>query len=354
MTLREHIPLAPLTTLGLGGPARWLAACESLEDLREAFRTAHSRRLRTAVIGGGSNLIVPDEGFNGVVIAIDLRGISVKRDRNDILVTAAAGEPWDSLVAHAVAQGWGGLECLSGIPGRVGATPMQNVGAYGQEVAETIASVEVMDRATLERRRLAPEACTFGYRTSAFKTGAMGNVVVVAVTFRLHPNATPAVKYPELQRFVDSTSGGRALPGGAEGLHTVRQAVLHLRRQKSMVVEAADPHTRSAGSFFTNPVLPPEGFEAAAIRWKKTGSSEPIPSYPSAGRVKVPAAWLVEHAGFTKGYREGNVGISANHALALVNYGGTTKALLALADKIQSAVLERFGIALEREPVILR
>jgi UDP-N-acetylmuramate dehydrogenase len=361
MTLSEHVPLAPLTTLGLGGPARWLAGCGSLEDLRAAFRFAQSRRLRTAVIGGGSNLIVPDEGFKGLAITMNIRGISAQQDGDEILVTAAAGEPWDEFVAHTVEQGWAGLECLSGIPGLAGATPIQNVGAYGQDVAETIAGVEVMDSKTLERRHLAPEACVFGYRTSAFKTGGLKNVVVIGVTFRLRPGAAPALKYHELRRVVEASSGGRVMPGGAEGLRAVRQAVLLLRRRKSMVVDPADPHSRSVGSFFTNPVLTAEAFESATRHWKKSGSPEAIPSFPTtglaegpeAGQVKVPAAWLIEHAGFAKGYREGNVGISANHALALVNYGGTTKALLALAGRIQDAVHARFGITLEREPVLL-
>jgi UDP-N-acetylmuramate dehydrogenase len=362
MTLSEHTPLAPLTTLGLGGPARMLISCDSLEELRGAFRKARDRAFKTYVLGGGSNLIVPDEGFDGLVIRMNLRGITVRKDAEAVLVTAGAGERWDDFVEHAVDQGWGGLECLSGIPGLVGATPIQNVGAYGQEVAETIASVEVVDRETLERRQLAPEGCAFGYRTSAFKAGGLRNVIVVGVTFRLRPNAAPAIRYPELQRFVESAAGRGTLPGGAEGLRAVRQAVLSLRRRKSMVVDPADPHTRSVGSFFTNPVLTAEAFESAISRWKKSGSPEAIPSFPAAGQargteagqVKVPAAWLVEHAGFAKGYREGNVGISANHALALVNYGGTTKALLALAGKIQDAVRDTFGVTLEREPVILQ
>lgn len=361
MILQEHVPLAPLTTLGLGGPARWLAACESLEDLREALRFAHSRRLRTTVIGGGSNIVAPDAGFDGVVIAVNLRGVVVKHDGDDVLVTAAAGEPWDDVVKHAVEYGWGGLECLSGIPGRVGATPIQNVGAYGQEVAETIAGVEVMDRTTLDRRHLPPAACAFGYRTSAFKVGGLNNVIVTGVTFRLHPNAAPALRYPELQRFLEPSRHGRALKGGPEGLREVRTAVLALRRRKSMVIDPADPNSRSVGSFFTNPVLSLDAFDAARVRWKKTGSLEPVPSFPAGGQstgesplVKVPAGWLVEHAGFAKGYREGNVGISTNHALALVNYGGSTSALLALAEKIQTGVRKTFGIRLEREPVVLQ
>jgi UDP-N-acetylmuramate dehydrogenase len=322
--------------------------------VREAFRLARSRRLRTAVIGGGSNLIVPDEGFDGLVIAMNLRGITARQDGDHLLVTAAAGEPWDEFVSHTVEHGWGGIECLSGIPGLVGATPIQNVGAYGQEVSETIARVEVMDQGTLDRRTLPPGVCAFGYRTSAFKAGGIKEVIVTGVTFRLRPNGAPTVRYPELQRHVESSTGGRTLPAGAEGLHAVRRAVLQLRRRKSMVVDPADPHTRSAGSFFTNPVLTPEAFEAAAAQWRKSGAAEPIPSYPVSGQVKVSAAWLVEHAGFEKGFREGGVGISANHALALVNYGGTTEALLALAARIQTTVRERFGIPLEREPVVLQ
>jgi UDP-N-acetylmuramate dehydrogenase len=354
MTLHEHAPLARFTTLGLGGPARLLATCESLEDLREAFRAARSRKLRVVVIGGGSNLIVPDAGYDGLVAKLCSRGISEQPAGQDVLVTAAAGEPWDEFVAYTIEQGWGGLECLSGIPGLAGATPIQNVGAYGQEVAETITSVEALYPGTLERRRLGPEACGFGYRTSAFKAGALRELIVVAVTFRLRRDAAPAVRYPELQRLVETVPGGSSLPPGAPGLRTVRNAVLQLRRRKSMVIDPSDPHTRSAGSFFTNPVLTPEAYHAATATWKRSGSAEEIPSYPSGEQIKVPAAWLVEHAGFARGYREGNVGISANHALALVNYGGTTTALLALANRIQNAVRDRFGIALAREPVLLQ
>lgn len=362
MILREHVPLAPLTTLGLGGPARWFTACESLEDLREALRTARSRRWTAVIIGGGSNLIVPDEGFGGLVIAMNLRGVTVTQEGGYILVRAAAGEPWDKFVTSVVDQGWGGLECLSGIPGLVGATPIQNVGAYGQEVAETIAAVEVLNRETLECRLLAPDACAFGYRKSAFKSGDLQHLIVIGVTFRLRPNAPPVARYPELQRFIESSSSGRPLPAGTEGLRAVREAVLHLRRRKSMVVDPADPHTRSVGSFFTNPILTAGEYRTANALWKKSGSSEAIPSFPAGReadgpgveRLKVPAAWLVEHAGFVRGYREGGVGISANHALALVNYGGTTKALLTLAGKIQITVKEKFQVTLEREPVVLQ
>jgi UDP-N-acetylmuramate dehydrogenase len=376
MDIREQVPLAPLTTLGLGGPARWYAACATIEDLREALRFGLARHLRTAIMGGGSNLIVPDEGYDGLVIHMKMRGVASKTEGGAVLVSAAAGEPWDEFVAGAVEKGWTGVECLSGIPGLVGATPIQNVGAYGQEVADTIAGVEVVHRQTLDRRTIAADACGFDYRTSAFKAGAFRDDIVVGVTFRLRPGGAPTLKYPELQRFVESSLADPALPAGADGLQAVRSAVLQLRRRKSMVVDPEDPHSRSVGSFFTNPVMPREAFAAAQERWKLTGSAEPIPSFPAnpqtgrpAGspasdsartgaatpdRVKVPAAWLVEHAGFAKGYRDGNVGISVNHALALVNYGGTTRALLALAEKIRASVHERFGIALEREPVLLK
>jgi UDP-N-acetylenolpyruvoylglucosamine reductase len=265
------------------------------------------------VIGGGSNLIVPDAGYDGLVARLCSRGISAQPAGQDVLVTAAAGEPWDEFVAYTIEQGWGGLECLSGIPGLAGATPIQNVGAYGQEVAETITSVEALYPGTLERRSLGPEACGFGYRTSAFKAGALRELIVVTVTFRLRRDAAPVVRYPELQRLVETLPGGSSLPPGAPGLRTVRNAVLQLRRRKSMVIDPSDPHTRSAGSFFTNPVLTPEAYHAATATWKRSGSAEEIPSYPSGEQIKVPAAWLVEHAGFARGYREGNVGISANH-----------------------------------------
>jgi UDP-N-acetylmuramate dehydrogenase len=291
------------------------------------------------LVAGGSNLVVADEGFPGTVVRIATRGVSVAEDTcGGAMVTVAAGEVWDELVATAVARGWVGVEALSGIPGSVGATPIQNVGAYGQEVADTVASVRCWDRVQRAYRTIAAADCGFGYRTSRFKRDP-GRFVVVEVTFQLRLGDLGApMQYAELARTLGVEVGERA-PSAA-----VRDAVLGLRRGKGMVLDAADHDTWSAGSFFTNPVLPadaalPEG----APRWQQAD-----------GSVKTSAAWLIERAGFAKGHGRGPVALSSKHTLALTNRGGARTAdLLALAAEVRAGVLERFGIRLENEPVLV-
>jgi UDP-N-acetylmuramate dehydrogenase len=347
MTILNDIALAQYTTLGLGGTARHFAHCASLVDIREAFHFAAAQSLKVFVLGGGSNVIVADEGFDGLVIHIALRGISTATTPDGVQVTAAAGEPWDPFVEYCVRHAYTGVECLSGIPGLVGATPIQNVGAYGQEVRDTITAVEVLDRHSGAVTTLANRDCAFGYRQSRFKGTDADRFVVTAVTFLLQPNAPPVMRYPELQKAVAASGVGQPT------LANVRDGVLALRRGKSMVLDPDDPHSRSVGSFFTNPIITPNELERVRRRWQQTGSTDIVPSFPSGDLMKIPAAWLVEHAGFPKGYRLGNVGVSAHHSLALVNYGGTTLQLLNLAHRIQNAVRERFGITLEREPVVV-
>ncbi len=354
MTLQANISLAPLTTIGLGGSAKFFAACPTEADLREALLHAREKRLRVHVLGGGSNTIFAGEEFDGLVLQVANRGVRHTERGTDVLVRAAAGEPWDPFVRSCIERGLGGLECLSGIPGLVGATPMQNVGAYGQEVSETILSVEALDRASLRTLTFAGAECRFGYRTSRFKREDAERYIITAVTFRLAPGARPSVRYPELQRSVRQSVDLDALEGGRQALGAVRDVVLRLRRGKSMVVDPADPESRSVGSFFTNPVVPPEIFESLENRWKAGGGTDPVPHFPAGPLVKIPAAWLVEHAGFPKGFRAGNVGVSCNHALALVNRGGTSGELLALAESSEETVRARFGIGLVREPVIVR
>ena len=348
--LREHVPLAPYTTLGLGGKARYFVECGTEELVRAALAYAADRRLPVYILGGGSNVVFLDSGFPGLVLRITIGGMDM-RDGPEPEVRAGAGVDWDTLVQDVVARGWTGVECLSGIPGTVGGTPIQNVGAYGQEIAETLVSVVCLDRTTLERRTFGAQDCAFGYRDSRFKRADRDRYVVLEVTLRLVRDEKPRIRYPELQRAVAGLGGlDTATPREAVGL--VRQAVLALRRSKSMVLDPADPNTRSAGSFFTNPVLSAAAFADLAQRWKE------IPSFPADGGVKVPAAWLVEHAGFPKGYRSGGgrggAGISTRHALALVNLGGTSADLLALAEKVRAGVEKQFGIRLAYEPEVVR
>jgi UDP-N-acetylmuramate dehydrogenase len=345
--IREHVPLAPRTTLGLGGEARYFATCTTEREILGALAFAGERGLRCVVLGGGSNVVVRDEGIDGVVIYIATEGIVLERDDGRILLSASAGEGWDRLVEYAIRQGLAGLECLSGIPGSVGAAPIQNIGAYGQEVSQTIAHVIALDVDTRQYHLFPPEECAFGYRTSRFKREDAGKFIVVSVSFSLSDHASPTLEYPELRRFVATDRGTDPLPVGEEGLRVVRNAVLALRKKKSMVLDPADPNCRSAGSFFTNPIVPPDAVSRLRGEWPD------MPVYPFGTMAKLSAAWLVEHAGFPRGYRQGGAAVSENHALALVNRGTTAAGLLNLAENICDCVFEKFGIRLEQEPVIL-
>jgi UDP-N-acetylmuramate dehydrogenase len=342
MLVARDVPLAPRTTLGLGGPARRLCAVMDLGDLREALDLAARAGERALVLGGGSNLVVGDAGWPGVVITLGRRDVVIARRGEHALVTAAAGVTWDDLVAQVVGEGLVGVEALSGIPGQVGATPIQNVGAYGQEVADTVASVAVYDREADELLDLPGADCGFGYRTSRFKGG--DRYIVLEVTFRLGlgPLSAP-LRYAELTRALGVPDGVRA------PLAAVRDTVIALRRGKGMVVDPRDPDSRSAGSFFVNPVL--DDAALAALKQRAPG----VPCFPgAAGATKVSAAWLIEQAGFTKGFTQGNVGVSSKHALALINRGGASATeLLALARTIQEGVVARFGVSLVPEPVIV-
>ena len=354
MQVRENVSLATFTTLGLGGRARLFVECATEEQVRAALSLAAERRLPMYVLGGGSNVVFPDAGFPGLVARITIGGIDF-RDGSSPEVTAGAGIDWDTFAEGTVERGWTGVECLSGIPGTVGGTPIQNVGAYGQEIADTLVSVLCLDRTTLQRRTFAGPECGFAYRDSRFKQGDRERFVVLEVTLRLARGERPRIRYPELERAVTGLAGfERAAP--AEAVRLVRQAVLALRRAKSMVIDPADPNTRSVGSFFTNPVLSAAAFAELEARWgaMPEGRSAPIPSFPATGGTKVPAAWLVERAGFPKGFRRGGAGISTQHALALVNFGGTSAELLALAETVRAGVESRFGVRLEYEPEVVR
>ncbi len=340
----ENVPLAGLTTLRLGGPARRLVTAEREEELVEAVRAADAAGEPVLLVGGGSNLVVADAGFAGTTVHVATRGVTIERDGDAAIVTAAAGEPWDALVERLVGEGLSGVECLAGIPGLVGAVPMQNVGAYGQDVSETIAAVRTWSRDAARVVVHDPAACRFAYRSSVFR--GSDRHVILDVTFRLERSAAARpIRYAELARALGVREGERA------PARLVRETVVALRRKKGMVLDDADPDSVSAGSFFTNPIL-----DAPALATLRARASDPaMPTFPERdGRTKVSAAWLIERAGFTKGFTKGRAAISSKHALALVNRGGATAAeLVALARAIREGVRDRFGGTLENEPVFV-
>jgi UDP-N-acetylmuramate dehydrogenase len=347
--LLENIPLAPLTTLKIGGPARYFVEAQNAGGVQEAVTFARARDVPLFVLGGGSNLLVSDAGWPGLVLKIAIAGVERQREPNEegrVVFNAGAGESWDRFVSHAVMARCAGVECLSGIPGSVGGTPVQNVGAYGQEVAETIESVELLDLKDGQIRELCREACGFGYRTSIFNTTERGRFIILRVTYALVPGGEPNITYADVKRQFD----GRETP---PNLAEVREAVRHIRALKGMLLVAGDEDGQSAGSFFKNPVLTED--EHADLQQRASARGLALPSYPALeSHQKVSAAWLVERSGFAKGYGLGRVGISTKHALAIVNRGGATAAeVIALKDQIQQRVEEIWGVRLEPEPVML-
>jgi UDP-N-acetylmuramate dehydrogenase len=352
MLLRENVPLAAFTTLGIGGPARWFVEATSEEEVVEASEWARNRGAKLFVLGGGSNLVIADAGFDGLVLHIGLRGVSLAG--SDALgrriYRAAAGEDWDKFVARSVVEHCAGIECLAGIPGTVGGTPVQNVGAYGQEVATVIACVRAYDLQERAFVELSAEECGFSYRKSRFNTVDRNRFIVTRVDFRLTPGGAPTLRYADVQRALEA-EGLRRAPTLAEVAGMVRR----IRRSKGMLLVEGDPDCRSAGSFFKNPVITDEAFEKIAA-----GAQDAPPRFPAGagaeyeGKAKIPAAWLIEQAGFKKGFALGAAGISSRHTLALVNRGSARAAeILGLAGKIRAAVEERFGIRLEMEPVLV-
>lgn len=339
MQVQENVSLAPLTTIGIGGPARFFFRATSVDELREALAWAREQSLATFILGGGSNLLVSDGGFDGLVIHVDLRGVTVESEDAYAMVNVAAGEPWDAFVATAVENGWAGIECLSGIPGSTGATPIQNVGAYGQDVSETVVRVEALDRTADRVVWFTNEECRFGYRASLFKNVERERYVVLSVTFRLERGGCATIRYPELQKYVDE----RGVT--VDDLRGIRQAVIAIRKRKGMVLDPNDPDTRSDGSFFMNPVL-------SSTAWEELARKAPdAPHFPAGDGVKLSAAWLIERAGFGKGFTHGNVGLSTKHTLAIVNRGGGTAAeVVQLVRMIQDRVREVFGVEIHPEP----
>lgn len=339
--IATQVPLASKTTLELGGAAEYYLEATSDSDVVDALHFAHDKNLPVTVLGGGSNVVISDEGIAGVVIAMRSRGIEKKTSSDHVDYELAAGEPWDDFVAESVQNNLSGVECLSGIPGLVGATPIQNVGAYGPEIADTLQSVDAFDRETMKIVTVTREECDFRYRDSMFKHHP-NRYIVLRVRYRLSKGEPKIPEYAELNK---ALGGDDVKPS----VKHVRETVLALRRGKSMVIDPNDENRRSAGSFFLNPILPKK--EAARI----ASTNDQLPRYEQAdGRVKIAAAWLIEKSGVTKGMRRGHVGVSTKHALALVHHGGgRAEELLAFAREIRGAVRSRFGVTLVPEPVLL-
>jgi UDP-N-acetylmuramate dehydrogenase len=358
LEIREEVALAPLTTFGVGGAARFFAVARSEDDVAQAVAWAAERGLPLFVLGGGSNLLVRDEGYDGLVMQMGLAGIE---DRSDGLFDVGAGESWDGFVQRMVDAGYAGVECMAGIPGSVGGTPVQNVGAYGQEVSETIESVRVFDRKAGEFVELAKDACRFRYRQSRFNTEEPGRFIVTKVRFRLRQGGAVTLKYAELRERFEPTAVETHVPEaghGAPGLVAVAAAVREIRRGKGMLLVEGDAEIQTAGSFFKNPVVEAEMLAPIATAAGVTVEKVPhwaVDSVGSESRIKLPAAWLLERAGFMKGWGEGTVGISSRHTLALVNRGGATFAdVLRVKQEIGEQVWEKFGVRLEQEPVVMQ
>jgi UDP-N-acetylmuramate dehydrogenase len=342
--IQQNIPLAPLTTLGIGGPASYFVEAHSTDDVRNALSFAREQDLELFVLGGGSNLVVSDAGFPGLVLKIAISDLDERQLDRKLILDAGAGLDWDAFVAHAISRNAAGVECLSGIPGTIGGTPVQNVGAYGQEVSETITAVDALDVVSGDLTSFFNHECGFAYRTSRFNTTERGRWIILRVTFALAPGGAPKITYADLKK---------SFPTGSPSLAEVRDTVIRIRSTKGMVLNANDPDSRSAGSFFKNPIVSAEQYADVHQRAEARGLT--VPSYPALeAHHKIPAAWLIEQSGFPRGYTKGRVGVSSKHTLALVNRGGASAAdLIALKNDIQSAVHSQFGINLHPEPVFL-
>jgi UDP-N-acetylmuramate dehydrogenase len=339
------VALAPLCTLAVGGPARYFAAARTESDLSAALEWAQVRSIPVYVLGGGSNVVIADSGVDGLVIHVIIGGVERSRDGNRAMYRVGAGEPWDAFVAATVAESDAGLECLSGIPGLVGGTPVQNVGAYGQEVATTITHVHMVDRASRSAIQFDNAACGFGYRASRFKQADAGRYIVSGVTFALAHGGNPTVRYADVVS--ELSARGNSTPS----LVDVRDGVLAIRRRKGMLLEADNAARRSCGSFFVNPVTT----RAVLDRVREVAGADVVPYYDvDEALVKIPAAWLIEHSGFPKGTTRGTVGISPYQAQAIINRGDATAAdVVALAGAVKRAVWNVFGIGIVPEPVLM-
>lgn len=347
ISIQENVSLAPLTTLKVGGAARFFVEARTENEIIEAVSWADEREIPLLILGGGSNLLISDGGFGGLVLKTSTKGIDEYSERGYVDLTVQAGENWDEFVAYCVRNNHHGFECLSGIPGTVGASPVQNIGAYGQEVSQTISEIKCYDR--LEKKIVflangkdGKYDCGFAYRQSIFNTTEKNRYVILAVSFYFFHQGTPNIVYRDLQQYF-----GDKTPT----LQETRDAVLQIRRAKSMVIDENDPNSRSAGSFFKNPIVSNEKYAEIARKANADGI-ETVPSFPiDEHSVKIPAAWLIEKSGFYKGYKLGNAGISNNHALALINLGAAqAQDIINLKEEIQAEVENAFDIALRPEP----
>jgi UDP-N-acetylmuramate dehydrogenase len=345
---QENIPLAPLTTFQVGGPARYFVDAHSEHEVSEAVAYASARKLPLFILGGGSNLLVSDNGWSGLVLKVSVAGVEFEGDRQKMVFHAGAGENWDELVALAVSKNCGGIECLSGIPGTVGGTPVQNVGAYGQEVSETITRVRALEIATGKAVDLTNADCGFSYRSSIFNTTRRGQYIVLEVSYLLHRDGGPRIEYADLKKFFAASSENPTF-------QQVRDAVRSIRQSKAMLLVSGDEDCRSAGSFFKNPIVSAAEADRVQALAEKLTPGKTLPRYPAAdGQVKLAAAWLVEQSGFSKGYSLGPVGISRKHTLAIVNRGGATaKDIVSLKDEIEKKVFDVWGLTLQPEPVFV-
>jgi UDP-N-acetylmuramate dehydrogenase len=348
VNIQQNIPLAPMTTLHVGGSARYFIDAQTDTEVKDALDFAAKKKLPLFVLGGGSNLVVADEGWPGLVLKISLRGIEFEYERDNMLFYAGAGEGWDDLVAMTVAKDCAGIECMSGIPGTVGGTPVQNVGAYGQEVSQTIAKVRALDIASGISGEFTNDECGFAYRTSMFNSTQKGKYIVLEVGYRLKQKGEPVLEYADLKKFfADST--------GKPCLQDVRNAVRQIRQSKAMLIVPGDEDCRSAGSFFKNPVVNLAEADRVQALAQRLAPSQAMPRFPAQeGQVKLSAAWLVEQSGFAKGYALGPVGISRKHTLAIVNRGGATaNDVIVLKDEVQKKVFDVWGVRLHPEPVFV-
>ena len=350
MNIQENIPLAPLTTLQVGGPARYFVEARTEGEINNALSYTADRRLPLFVLGGGSNLVVSDTGWPGLVLRIALSGIESEGDGGNGVFRAGAGENWDEFVAFTVARNYAGVECLSGIPGTIGGTPVQNVGAYGQEVSQSIIGVRVLEISSGKIAEWRNSDCAFSYRRSIFNTTQRGKYIVLGVSFRLAENGAPTVEYSDVKKFFAGAAASTR-----PTLQQVRDAVRSIRQSKAMLIVPGDEDSRSAGSFFKNPIVSkPEAARIATMAHQRA-PAKTFPQYPAEdGQVKLAAAWLVEQAGFNKGYARGPVGISRKHTLAIVNRGGAqAHDIVSLRDEIQKKVFDVWGVQLQPEPVFV-
>lgn len=341
LKIQERFPLAPLTSFQIGGEARFFVRATTESEVAETVKFAAENDLELFVLGGGSNVLISDRGFDGMVLQIGILGLGelLPRENGTTLITVGAGEDWDRFVEYCVANNLSGVECLSGIPGFVGGTPVQNVGAYGQEVAETITEVRCLDRRSGDVLTLRNEECEFTYRTSIFNSSHRDRFIVLSVKFALSQGGVPNISYRDLKAHFGDTQ---------PSITQVREAVLSIRRRKSMVIDRGDPNSRGAGSFFKNPIITKDKLEQIRTTF------EDVPSFDYGDMVKLPAAWLIEQAGFKKGYSVGSAGISANHTLALINRGDANSAdIIVLMELVQEKVADVFGIKLDPEPIFI-